>query len=262
MHHAVELPYGQRIHRVHAREQPAAGQHLALSTAYAPPSAQPRQHHRAEHGVAVLGALALLDAQRHALAVDVTDLEPAHLAGAQTGAVGYRQRGLVFDVAGGRQQRRCLLHAQHHRHGARQLHRLHAGHQLAAAQLDIEEELQPGQGRVERDGRGASVDQMQLEATQILDRGGVGRALEEDGQLADGADVGFLGSGFWVLGSSLRMRMTSSMRRRSGETAGVVVCMVAAPLMNEADCLARQLRRTHLFPLRNSLRRSVTARAV
>ena len=49
----------------------------------APPRAQPLQQHRREHGVAILAALALLDAQRHALAVDVADLQRDDLAGAQ-----------------------------------------------------------------------------------------------------------------------------------------------------------------------------------
>jgi len=39
----------------------------------APPSAQSFQQHRAEHGVSIVAALALLHAQRHALAVDVAD---------------------------------------------------------------------------------------------------------------------------------------------------------------------------------------------
>jgi hypothetical protein len=34
---------------------------------------------------------------------------------------------------------------------------------------------------------------VQLEIAQVLDGGGVGRALEKDGQLANGADVGVLG---------------------------------------------------------------------
>ena len=41
---AVELPRAQRIHRIQAREQPAAGQDLALGMADAPPGAQPLQH--------------------------------------------------------------------------------------------------------------------------------------------------------------------------------------------------------------------------
>ncbi len=44
---AVELARGQRVHRVQAREQPAAAQDLALGMADAPPRAQPLQQHRA-----------------------------------------------------------------------------------------------------------------------------------------------------------------------------------------------------------------------
>jgi len=40
--------------------------------------------------VAILAALALLDAQGHALTVDVADLQGDHLAGAQSGAIGHR----------------------------------------------------------------------------------------------------------------------------------------------------------------------------
>jgi hypothetical protein len=75
---------------------------------------------------------------------------------------------------------------------ARHAHRLHLGHQLAAVERDLEEVLQPGEGRVQRDRRGPLIDQVQLEATQILDSGGVGRASQEGGQIANGADVGFL----------------------------------------------------------------------
>ncbi len=193
MHGAVELPRGQRLHRIEAREQAAVGEDLALRMADAPPGAQPLQHDRTEHGVAILGTLALLDPKGHALAVDIANLEPADLAGAQARAVGHRQRRLVLDVACRGDQRGSLGHAQHDGHGARQLHRLHARHQFAAAQGGVEEELQAGQRRVERDGRRAGVDQVQLEVAQVLDGGGVGRALQELGQLANGAYVGFLG---------------------------------------------------------------------
>ena len=80
---AVELPRGERIRRIHAGEQPAAGQHLALGVGDAPPGAQALQQHRDEHGVAVLAALALFHPQRHALAVDVADLQGDDFAGAQ-----------------------------------------------------------------------------------------------------------------------------------------------------------------------------------
>jgi hypothetical protein len=57
-----------------------------------------------------------------------------------------------------------LLTAQHHWQRARHAHRLHLGHQFAAIERDIEEELQPGQRRIERDRRSALIDQVQLEA--------------------------------------------------------------------------------------------------
>jgi hypothetical protein len=86
---AVELARRQRVSRVQAREQPATGPHAALGVGNAPPGAQALQQHRAEHGVAVLAALALLHPQRHALAVHVGHLQTDDLAGAQAGAVGH-----------------------------------------------------------------------------------------------------------------------------------------------------------------------------
>src|ERR1022692_2688762 len=58
MHGAVELSGGQGLDRVQAWEEPPAIEHLALGTGDAPPGAQPLEHHRGEHGVAVLAALA------------------------------------------------------------------------------------------------------------------------------------------------------------------------------------------------------------
>src|ERR1019366_4689891 len=75
MHGAVELSGGQGLDRGQAWEEPPAIEHLALGTGDAPPGAQPLEHHRGEHGVAVLAALALLDAQGHARAIDVPDLQ-------------------------------------------------------------------------------------------------------------------------------------------------------------------------------------------
>jgi len=96
---AVELPRAQRVGRIQAREQPASRQDLALGVTQAPPCAQPFQQYRAEHGVAVLATLALIHAQRHALTVDVADLQCGDLADAKPGAVGHRHCGLVHRTA-------------------------------------------------------------------------------------------------------------------------------------------------------------------
>ena len=77
VHGAIEPPSAQWLHHIQPREEPAAGQDLALGMADTPPGTQPLQHHRAEHGVAVLGTLALFDTQRHA--VDQVKLEVAQV---------------------------------------------------------------------------------------------------------------------------------------------------------------------------------------
>jgi hypothetical protein len=85
--------------------------------------------------------------------------------------------------------RRDLVPAQHHRQGARHSHRIHLGHQLALIERDLEEKLQPRDRSIERHRRSAEIDQMQLVAPQILDRGRVGRAPKEGGQLSHRTNV-------------------------------------------------------------------------
>ena len=53
-----------------------------------------------EHGVAVLGTLAQLHAQGHALAVDICNLQADNLAGAQASAIGHLPGHLVLHAAG------------------------------------------------------------------------------------------------------------------------------------------------------------------
>ena len=131
VHGAVQLTGGQRLDGVQSREQPSAVEHLALGTGYSPPRTQPLEHHRREHGVAIFAALALLDTQRHARAIDVSDLQRHHFAGAQTGTIGNREGRLMLEVLGRRDQRTDLLPAQHDRQGAWHEYRLHLRHQLA-----------------------------------------------------------------------------------------------------------------------------------
>ena len=252
---AVELAHGQRIHGVESWEQPSVGEDLPLGVGGAPPGALPLQQQGREHRVAVLAALALFDAQRHALAVDVGDLQADDLARAQAGAIGQRQRGMVLQVRDRSEQPSNLILAEHHGQGLRHSHGLNLGQQLAAAQRDLEEELQAGERGVDRDRRGALVDQLQLKTAQILSGRGVGCSLEKDGQAADRADIACLGSRL-----QLAHGMSSSMRWRSAETVGVRISMVLLLLKNEADCLARQ-QWTDISEHSTAQRRSVAARA-
>jgi hypothetical protein len=79
----------------------------------------------------------------------------------------------------------------------------------------------PADRRVERCRRGAVIDQVELVPPQIFHGGGIGRAPEVLREVAHGAHVVL-----WVLSPNLRIRMSSSMRWRSGDTAGVDVSMV------------------------------------
>lgn len=94
----VEMMHAASLHFVHENERQTLFEHLVrlqsddlllLDRGY--PARWP---------IAVLNQRPLPDAQRHALAVDVSHLQGHHFAGAQTGAVGDRQRGLVLEVAG------------------------------------------------------------------------------------------------------------------------------------------------------------------
>ena len=111
VHGAVELPGTHGLHRILARKEPAVGQHLALGPGVAPPTAQPREQDRRQECVAILATLALIDAQHHALAVHVTDLEANHFAGAKARAIGHRQGGAMLEVARGVDQARRFLAA-------------------------------------------------------------------------------------------------------------------------------------------------------
>jgi len=58
----VELAGSQRLDGVHAGEQLATVEHLALRSRHPPPGTKPLEQQRRQHGVAILAPLALLDA--------------------------------------------------------------------------------------------------------------------------------------------------------------------------------------------------------
>ena len=74
---------------------------------------------RRQHDVAVLAALAVLDPDQHAAAVDIGDLEANHLGHPQPGGVGGRQRGAGLQARHRLEKAHDLISAQHHRQLAR-----------------------------------------------------------------------------------------------------------------------------------------------
>jgi len=95
------------------REQPTFCVHDALLTPDFPPLAQQGQQICREHGIAIPAALATLDPEQHAFAVDVADLERCNLSHAQAGTIGDRKGRLMLEAGGRVEQPRDLVPAQH-----------------------------------------------------------------------------------------------------------------------------------------------------
>ena len=93
----------------------------------------------------------MFHAQRHALAVDIGDLEGDNFACAQPRGIGQRERGLMREVAGSDDQATDFLTAEYHGKGVWHAHRTYLGHQFRMIDRDVKEELQAGDGRVQRD---------------------------------------------------------------------------------------------------------------
>ena len=184
---AIELTRRHRIDRVLPGKQPA------LRPRDAPPVAQKLQQLRREHRVTILAALAVLDAQHHALAVDVRDLQRDDLGDAQAGAIGDAERGLVLDAGRRLQEARDLLGAQDDRQLARLMHDRQMPGRVGAIERHGEEEPQRRDGGVDERRAGAGLGQMQLETAQVLVGRRVRRPADEPCQVYNGANVVMLG---------------------------------------------------------------------
>ena|SRR5260370_38343187 len=69
-----------------------------------PPLAQQVEHLRRQHDIAVLAALGLLDPNDLLRAVDMLDLQPDHLAGAQAAAIAETEQRADLEVVGDGEQ--------------------------------------------------------------------------------------------------------------------------------------------------------------
>jgi len=143
--------------------------------------------------VAVFAAFALLDANDHAFAVDVADLERDHLGGAQTRSVGHAQRCLVLEPRRGIEQPRHFLRAENDQQLAGLVEERRVLDDVGAPERDPEEEPQRGHSVIEHRDVRAVRRQMQLKAPNVLEVRRVGRSAEECRKVPDGADVALLG---------------------------------------------------------------------
>jgi hypothetical protein len=161
---AVEVAHRYWPQRVLTREQPAA------RPALQPPGAQQRQQLRRQHGMPVLTAFAHLDADQHALGIDVADPQHDDLAAAQAGAIRDAQRGLVFEAGAGRRldQPGDLVRSKHPRQLAWIVRASQLMGEIRAAKRDGEEETQRRSLRVHLRGLRALFDLRKLKAADVV----------------------------------------------------------------------------------------------
>ena len=84
----------------------------------------------------------MLNAQQHALAVDIGDLQRDDLGYAQARAIGDAERRPIFYAGGGREKSSHLLRAQNDRRPARLGHQRQTPDQIVAFERHFEKEPQ------------------------------------------------------------------------------------------------------------------------
>src|SRR5204862_7669435 len=118
MEQAVELAGGHRLTGSDARKQPALLQRysrIVSGWAYFPPLPQQIEHLGRQHHVAVLAALGLLDPNDVLCPVDMLDLQPHCLAGAQAAAIAEAEQHAGLEAACDGQKAPRLILAHHQR---------------------------------------------------------------------------------------------------------------------------------------------------
>src|SRR6266851_3282879 len=185
MEQAAQLAGRQRLAGLTTRKQPAFLRgHSGIGARWSrlPPLAQQIEHLRRQHDIAVLAAFGLLDPNDLLRAVDMLDLEPDHLAGAQAAAVAETEQRADLEVAGDGQQAPRLVRAHHQRDLLRLTDVIDLGRKIQSPQCHAEQEPQPGHDAVAVADAHAGLGQVQLEAADILRRRRIGRAIEKRGK--------------------------------------------------------------------------------
>ncbi len=162
----------QRMCRVAAGEQPVRRPCLP------PVAAQDAEQLRRQHDVAVLAALALLNADHHPAAVDVGELEAGQLGRTQSGGIASGQRDPVLQVGHRLEEPHHLLGTEHDRKLAWFARIGDPLRQVGSTQRGAVEEPQRTDDLVQPRPRDAAGDQIQLECTHVVEAKPVRRAAK------------------------------------------------------------------------------------
>ena len=151
MEQAVELAGRHRLAGPLAGKQPAflhGSCGIETPATRLPPLAQQVERVGRQHDIAVLAALGLLDPNDLLRAVDVLDLQPDHLAGAQAAAIAETEQHAHLEAARNREQPPRLVLAHHQRNPLRLAEVINLGRKVQPPQCYAEQELHPGHDAV------------------------------------------------------------------------------------------------------------------
>ena len=170
----------------------ASGKQPALRLRQPPVDPQDAQQLRRQHHGAVLAALAVLDPDHAAFAVDVADLQPDGLRGAKARGIGRGQRRARLQARHRLEEPDDLVGAQHDRQRARRAGVDDPLRDLGMAERHAVEEPQRAHRLVQRRPRNPGRDQMDLEGAHVLQAEPIRRSPEVAGKLRHRVHVGSL----------------------------------------------------------------------
>src|SRR5215472_8586434 len=147
-----------------------------------PPLSQQREHLGRQHDVAILATLPLHDADDHLRAVDVAGAQSNDLARAQPAAIAERYHDMHLEIARHGEQPLGLLRAHHQRELLRLLEVVDLGGEIVPPQPDAEQKPHPRHDPVAIADAQPALDQVQLEAADVVSCRRVGRAPQERGE--------------------------------------------------------------------------------
>src|SRR3989440_4896757 len=145
-----------------------------------------------QHDVTILATLPLHDADDHLRAVDVAGAQPNDLARAQPAAIAERQHDVHLEIARHGEQPLGLLRAHHQRQLLRLLEVVDLGGEIVPPQRDAEQKPHPRHDPVAIADAQPALDQVQLEAADVVSCRRVGPAPQKRGEAPAAVDLASL----------------------------------------------------------------------
>src|SRR4029453_2238903 len=147
MEQAAQVAGGHRLAGPSAGKQPAflrRRSRIVTRWPYLPPLSQEIDHLGRQHDIAILAALGLLDPNDPLSAVDMLDLQPDDLAGAQATTIAEAEQDADLEAAGDGQKPPHLVRAHHLRDLLGLADVIDLGGEIQSPQRHAKQEAYPG----------------------------------------------------------------------------------------------------------------------